>query len=524
MAIFKCKMCGGSLELSGKTVGICGYCGTKQSLPIFSNEQIAGMYERANHFRRNNEYDKAAKIYEQIINEKGDDAEAYWSLVLCNYGIEYVEEPGTRKRVPTVNRTQFTSIFDDINYKSAIKYGDFYQKEIYEQEAKVINDIQKGILAVSNNEAPFDVFICYKETDNGGKRTRDSVLAAELYKELTREGFKVFFARITLEDKLGTAYEPYIFAALNSSKVMVVLGTKPEHFNAVWVKNEWSRYLALIKKGERKVLIPAYRDMDPYDLPEEMAYLQSQDMSKLGFMQELISAITKISGKTNHSPSPMVNEEFVAAKNPEALLKRAYLFIEDEEWRKANSYCEEILDIDPENVSAYLAKLLIEKRVKSKNALAYSKTTFDESSNFKKIMRFGDPALKNELIGYNKKILENKESAHLEALYSRAERIMNNAKTERDYHEAAELFSKIYKFKDAGKQAVKCRNLAEYTRKNNLYKHACSLAESSDPEDIKKALKIFESMNLWMDSAQKSDECKIKLEEIKLNTSQLFNF
>ena len=67
----------------------------------------------------------------------------------------------------------------------------------------------------------------------------------------------VFFSRITLEDKLGTAYEPYIFAALNSSKVMVVLGTKPEYFNAVWVKNEWSRYLSLIKNGEKKILIPA---------------------------------------------------------------------------------------------------------------------------------------------------------------------------------------------------------------------------------------------------------------------------
>ena len=96
---------------------------------------------------------------------------------------------------------------------------------------------------------------------------------------MTNEGFKVFFSRITLEDKLGTAYEPYIFAALNSAKVMVVLGTKPEYFNAVWVKNEWSRYLALIKAGQKKILIPAYKDMDPYDLPEEFSHLQAQDMT-----------------------------------------------------------------------------------------------------------------------------------------------------------------------------------------------------------------------------------------------------
>ena len=34
MAIFKCKMCGGTIEFEpGSTVGVCSYCGTKQTLP-----------------------------------------------------------------------------------------------------------------------------------------------------------------------------------------------------------------------------------------------------------------------------------------------------------------------------------------------------------------------------------------------------------------------------------------------------------------------------------------------------------
>ena len=295
MALFKCKMCGGALEINNnETVATCEYCGTKQTLPKLDDDRRANLYDRANHFRRNNEFDKAIGIYEQILDEDNTDAEAYWSLVLCRFGIEYVEDPSSHKRIPTVNRAQFTSIFDDDNYKSALQYADGYQRNIYEEEAKAINEIQKGILAISSQEEPFDVFICYKETDNNGRRTPDSVLANDLYHQLTQEGFKVFFARITLEDKLGSAYEPYIFAALNSAKVMVVLGTKPEFFNAVWVKNEWSRYLALIKQGQKKMLIPAYKDMDPYDLPEEFSHLQAQDMSKLGFMQDLIRGIKKI--------------------------------------------------------------------------------------------------------------------------------------------------------------------------------------------------------------------------------------
>lgn len=297
MAVFKCKMCGGALEVNGNlTTTTCEYCGSQQTLPRLHDDKLERLYDRANHFRRNNEFDKAMGIYEQILDENNEDAESYWSIVLCRYGIEYVEDPISHKRVPTVNRTQFTSIFDDDNYRSALKYADISQKTIYEQEAVTINEIQKGILDISQKEEPFDVFICYKETDENGQRTHDSVYANELYHELTEEGFKVFFARITLEDKLGVAYEPYIFSALNSAKIMVVIGTKAEYFNAVWVKNEWSRYLSLIKNGEKKVLIPAYRDMDPYDLPQEFSHLQAQDMNKLGFMPDLVRGIKKIVG------------------------------------------------------------------------------------------------------------------------------------------------------------------------------------------------------------------------------------
>ncbi|MBQ3951175.1 MAG: hypothetical protein II668_01245 [Oscillospiraceae bacterium] len=140
MSIFKCKMCGGTIEFEpGASVGVCDSCGTKQTLPRLDDDRRANLYDRANHFRRNNEFDKAAGIYEQILNEDTADAEAYWSLVLCRYGIEYVEDPATRKRVPTVNRAQFTSIFDDENYQSALEHADAYQRMIYEDEANAIN-------------------------------------------------------------------------------------------------------------------------------------------------------------------------------------------------------------------------------------------------------------------------------------------------------------------------------------------------------------------------------------------------
>ena len=463
MSIFRCKMCGGTIEFEpGATVGVCDSCGTKQTLPRLDDDRRANLYGRANHFRRNNEYDKAAGLYEQILNEDNTDAEAYWSLVLCRYGTEYVEDPATHKRIPTVNRAQYTSIFDDDNYRSALQYADGYQRSLYEEEAAAINEIQKGILAISQKEQPFDVFICYKETDDSGRRTQDSVLANDLYHQLTQEGFKVFFSRITLEDKLGTAYEPYIFAALNSAKVMVALGTKPSYFNAVWVKNEWSRYLALVKEsGGKKVLIPAYRDMDPYDLPEEFSHLQALDMSKLGFMQDLIRGIKKI---VNADESKTMVKETVVVSGSgtdvEPLLERAFLFLEDGNFTGADEYCERVLDQAPKNAQAYLGKLMVEQKVRHQEDLADCAQPFDASDNYQKALRFGDDGLVSSLKGYVDQINDRIEAAQKEAVYAAAEAKMAGDKTG-PYEKAIEEFRSISSWKDADEMLALCQRKIE---------------------------------------------------------------
>ncbi len=303
MSVLICKMCGGDLEIAeGMKTVRCPYCGTNQTLPKSDNEHRLRLYDRANHFRRSSDYDKAMAVYEQILNEDQTDSEAYWGIALCRYGIEYVNDPATHKRIPTVNRAQYASVLADEDYKAALRYADPVQAGIYEQEAKAIDAIQRGILLVSQREEPYDIFICCKEADENGNRTRDSVLADELYYQLMRNNFKVFFARITLQDKPGTAYEPYIFAALHSARVMIVVATMPENIQAAWVRNEWSRYLSLIKRGETKVLIPVYRDMDPYDLPKEFSHLQALDMSRLGFVQDLIYGVNRILGDNTRNP------------------------------------------------------------------------------------------------------------------------------------------------------------------------------------------------------------------------------
>lgn len=290
-----CKMCGGNLVImNDSSVCECEYCGSRQTVPRVDDDKKENLFARANRIRLNNEFDKAAGIYESIVVDFPEEAEAYWGLVLCKYGIEYVDDPLSGRKVPTCHRSSYTSIYDDNDYYMAVQKADSDARELYISEAKQIEEIRKGIIEVSNKEQPYDIFICYKETSPSGERTIDSVIAQEVYEDLIDKGYRVFFSRITLEDKLGVEYEPYIFAALNSAKVMLVFGTDYDYFDAVWVKNEWSRFLKLMAENHDKYLIPCYKNMDVYDIPKEFAKLQAQDMGKVGAKQDLLRGIEKI--------------------------------------------------------------------------------------------------------------------------------------------------------------------------------------------------------------------------------------
>ena len=327
MSVYKCKMCGANLNISeGSSICTCEYCDTVQTVPNAGNEKMVSLFSRANRLRSANEFDKASGVYESIVAEFPEEAEAYWGLVLCKYGIEYVDDPATGKKIPTCHRSSFESVFDDTNFDQTCENADAIARPVYRAEAKQIEELRKSIIEVSAKEEPYDIFICYKETDENGDRTTDSVIAQDVYDALTEKGYRVFFSRISLEDKLGQEYEPYIFAALNSAKIMLVFGTDYEYFNAVWVKNEWNRFLQLIAKGEKKTLIPCFKGIDAYDMPKEFTKLQAQDMGKIGAIQDLIRGIEKIfpQNRTTGSAAPITEEKKKRLNGP-SLIKSVKL-------------------------------------------------------------------------------------------------------------------------------------------------------------------------------------------------------
>lgn len=399
--VYKCKMCNANLPIeSGAKILKCEYCDTFQTIPSFDDEKKITLINRANYFRQNGEFDKAYSIYEHILEEDVSDPEIYWSLVLCKYGIEYVEDPATKQKKATVNRTQKISVLHDADYLTALEKSDEATREYYISEAEYIDKIQKKILSIASEEERYDVFISYKEKNPDGNRTKSSVIAQDLYDRLESAGYRTFFSRISLEDKIGNEYEPYIYSALQSARVMLVLGTRREEFVAPWVKNEWSRYLLAMKDNPEKKLIPCYCDVDVYELPDEFQILQGQDMSKIGYEQDLIRGIGKLLGTTSNKTEVVVSgEEADSFKNAET-----YLLLEN--YAGAENMYVELCQRKPEDYRSWWGRIrAVSKEFKDTSALI---SNYDDFRGWMKyIKKLTRPDIYNGLVGIYVKYVQN---------------------------------------------------------------------------------------------------------------------
>ena len=563
MSLIKCKMCGGDLIITpGITICECEYCGSKQTIPITDDEKRIKLYERANKLRFNCEFDKAAGVYESIVSEYQDEAEAYWGLVLCKYGIEYVDDPKTGKKIPTCHRSSFDCIFDDNNFEMVMENADVVARGVYREEAKQIEELRKGIIEVSSKEEPYDIFICYKETADDGQRTIDSVIAQDVYEALIEKDYRVFFSRITLEDKLGQEYEPYIFAALNSAKVMLAFGTCYDYYNAVWVKNEWSRFLQLMEFGQKKTLIPCYKNIDAYDMPKEFAKLQAQDMGKVGAIQDLLRGIDKIFGRDKKlSEAKKSSSNIVGDGN--ALVKRGYFALEDGEWEKALEYFDQALNQDAENAEIHLGIFLakrhhqdineylenqieklnhvtkkellacrpddekIEKIAKDNCVKGYlSKTDISQSFSYNFTYKSIVDALKNEKSIYEDRDWKKAErfaqgdlafqiksikDKHISEIDSRIEAEQENDKASIDI-----ITNNYRKFiEDTEKKIIDKRFQAESQRERDYISLCDEIEKAEKEEKLRNIITRFEQIKYYKESENKILECKNKIKLIK---------
>lgn len=461
-AILECKQCGGQLSPEeNQKIVYCKFCGSANAISVADR---FGLYNRANYLRRQNEFDRAMGIYEDIIKEDHTDAEAYFGMALCKYGIEYVDDPETDKKVPTCHRTRFTLMSQDEDFKKAIEYADSDTLSVYMEEATKIDIILKKIQQLSSKQEKYDIFICYKESDGAGGRTQSSVLAQDIYEHLTNKGYKTFFARKTLESKLGSDYEPIIFSALYSAKVMLVIGTKPEEFQAVWVRNEWVRFMERISNADECTLIPLYRDMSPYELPNELANIQALDMGKIGYIQDLLDGIGKLIKKSSPEGaaiSGVAAGTIEGSVNVSGLKKRAFLFLEQGDFKSASQYFERVLDQSPEDSESYWGKLLAKLECHNEEELENTSVPIKEMQNFQMAMRFGTDEQNEKYQRYSDLI----DSKLYEEAKRREEEARQKAERERLEAEKQERLAQLQKAEEEKRRKEQAERDKLYRKK-----------------------------------------------------------
>lgn len=379
----KCKMCGSNLDIEDSiTVCKCEKCGTSQTVPDIEDDKELKLFERAGRLRFNCDFDKAAGIYNTITDSYPEEAEGYWGLILCKYGIEYADN-ASGKKVPVCHRISYDSVMDDEDFELVMENSDSESRAIFREEAKIIEENRKKYIQIAESEQPYDIYISYRAKDDNGDKTAVSEIAGHLYNKLTSAGYSVFLSEAALKGKKQSDCEPYIYSALNSANVMLALGTSYDDYNDVWVKNEWNRYLEIAEKNKNKCLIPCYKDVDEYDIPKEFAGLKvcqlGNDDTFNNIMAE-IANVVKPESVNQPAPEPEKAEpaeeieleeiEIIEPVDINKLLDEGFSAISDKNWKEANKLFFQVLDEEPDNSKAYWGQLLVQQECTNAREMA----------------------------------------------------------------------------------------------------------------------------------------------------------
>lgn len=383
MGGLKCKMCGSNLDIEDSiTVCKCEKCGTSQTVPDIEDDKELKLFERAGRLRFNCDFDKAAGIYNTITDSYPEEAEGYWGLILCKYGIEYADN-ASGKKVPVCHRISYDSVMDDEDFELVMENSDSESRAIFREEAKIIEENRKKYIQIAESEQPYDIYISYRAKDDNGDKTAVSEIAGHLYNKLTSARYRVFLSEAALKGKKQSDCEPYIYSALNSANVMLALGTSYDDYNNVWVKNEWNRYLEIAEKNKNKCLIPCYKDVDEYDIPKEFAGLKvcqlGNDDTFNNIMAE-IANVVKQESVNQPAPKPEKAEpaeeieleeiEIIEPVDINKLLDEGFSAISDKNWKKANKLFFHVLDEEPDNSKAYWGQFLVQQECTNAREMA----------------------------------------------------------------------------------------------------------------------------------------------------------
>ncbi len=425
MTNLKCKYCGGSIAALGKDVGKCESCGCLVTFPKVDKQSSIELYNRADHLRKIHDYDGAISAYEHIAAENPTDPEARWNLVLCKYGVEYTYDRRTDRYLPTINRMSLDSILEDRDYLMALEYSDEGAKEEYRRQALKLAAIQDELEKIVRVNENYDVFISFKATDENRKRTRDYFLAQEIYDALSASGLRVFFSPVSLRIHAGEVYEPYIFAALYSSKVMILVGTKREYLDSEWVKNEWSRYLFMTRSNSQKHILPVYEGMKPEEFPAEIGKMQAISMNAVGALERIKE---RVAGYTAGEEKRIFLKNTAGERQDFTnQIRRLSFAVEDGDFKDAVNRIQKLRsEISGKNADIEYLALLAKYQAKDETELSEHIDRLQEDEDYQWLLAHGSEEQKQSLVQLAKRRSDSLQRKYEAQLLARLSNLYQN--------------------------------------------------------------------------------------------------
>ena len=205
----------------------------------------------------------------------------------------------------------------------------------------------------------YEVFISYKCSDDQGNKTPDFAIAHELYTTLTNYGYKVFFSSSTLEQLGSSQYKADIDAALDTTKVMIVVLSKKEYASSHWVHYEWDSFYNDYLSGVRQDanLFTLTMNVNVCDLPRTLRNVQNFDykdgiFSACEYVKNAIPKQINEVSQTDSSASPQKRISIVTGKQVTAkdIAQAAYLdaLVYDDIYLVTVEQCEEWIAVNPD--------------------------------------------------------------------------------------------------------------------------------------------------------------------------------
>jgi len=514
LADYRCKNCGGTLAQTEQGSWECLYCGSvyhEENLAkniaslrqLFDEEKLdiicnlrRNLYDAVNaDFVSSND---VRRFCEEIKKYLPDDFAANFYEAAISNNVKrltkYIRQINVEENYDELSsvvgfliRSLQTEYLLELNnlVERAYKTRDLALFEKFSTDISI--EAEKVVNGVYETKMPREVFVAYS--------SKDMETVSELVEVLEEQGLRCFVAARNLRHGKGSVenYDKLLREAMDHCKTVVfVSSANSRSFNCdaltkelpyVQQKDienapaEYKNNYASMPHGFKKMRVE-YRIeesksfnaadyicnefFDGYERvysPEAVAERIAKQIMSMPTEEAVSKSAVNSAKITEQSNTSVVTDR----TNVNNLLKRAFLFLEDEDWQSAGQYSEKVLDIDPENANAYIVKLMVDMSVKRQDDLAKCREPFENNGNFIKALRFGDEALGQKLNGYLAAIKEN----------------------------------------------------AENHRKDEIYNEACERMKKNSIVALQEAISKFDTIPSWRDSEEKTEDCKRKIDELK---------